>query len=98
LHMGLYYSLYEWYNPLYLHNIEKYVDDYMTIQVKDLVNRYQPDLLWFDGDWEHPSGVWKTHELCQWLYEESPVASKIVVNDRLGSEIHSKYGSFQTSE
>lgn len=98
LHMGLYYSLYEWYNPLYLQNIEKYVKDYMTIQVKDLVNRYQPDLLWFDGDWEHPSGVWQTNKLCHWLYEESPVASKIVINDRLGNDTHSKYGSFQTSE
>ncbi len=98
LNMGLYYSLYEWYNPLYLQHIEKYVDDYMTIQIKDLVDKYQPDLLWFDGDWEHPSSVWKTRELCRWLYEDSPISSKIVVNDRLGSDVHSKYGSFQTSE
>ncbi|GHT79494.1 hypothetical protein FACS189464_4270 [Bacteroidia bacterium] len=27
LHMGLYYSFYEWFNPLYHDNLEKYVDD-----------------------------------------------------------------------
>lgn len=39
LHMGFYYSLYEWFNPLYHGNLEKYVDDHMIPQMNDLVKR-----------------------------------------------------------
>src|SRR5665647_2745172 len=46
LHMGFYYSLYEWFNPLYKSNLPKYVDDHMIPQLKDLVTRYQPDVVW----------------------------------------------------
>ncbi|NLA47868.1 MAG: alpha-L-fucosidase, partial [Bacteroidales bacterium] len=34
LHMGFYYSLYEWYNPVYLNSFETYVDEHMIPQMK----------------------------------------------------------------
>lgn len=34
---GLYYSLYEWYNPLWLTDKPKYIREHMTPQFKDLV-------------------------------------------------------------
>lgn len=98
LHMGLYYSLYEWYNPLYKLNVEKYVDDHMIPQLKDLVTRYEPDIVWTDGEWEHPSVVWKSTEFLAWLYNESPVKETVVVNDRWGKETRSKHGGFYTTE
>jgi len=36
---------------LYHNNLEKYVDDHMIPQMKDLVTRYEPDILWTDGEW-----------------------------------------------
>jgi alpha-L-fucosidase len=81
LHMGFYYSLYEWYNPLYKSNPAKYVDDHMIPQMKDLVTRYEPDLVWTDGEWDHPSEAWKSTQFLAWLYNESPVKNTVVVND-----------------
>lgn len=98
LRMGLYYSLYEWYNPLYLQDVNKYVDQHVVPQFKDLVTKYQPDVLWLDGDWEHPAATWKTDTLCAWLFNEAPNKEDVVINDRLGSDVHSRHGSFQTSE
>ena len=98
LHMGLYYSLYEWYNPLYQSNFSKYVDDYMLPQLKDLVVRYQPDIVWTDGAWDHSSEEWKSTDFLAWLYNESPVKSTVVVNDRWGKETRSKHGDFFTTE
>jgi len=98
LRMGLYYSLYEWYNPLYLGGVNKYVDQHMMPQCKDLITKYRPDILWFDGDWEHPAATWKTDSLCAWIFNEAPNKQEVVVNDRLGSDVHSRHGSFQTSE
>ena len=50
LYMGYYYSLYEWFNPLYKTDLNRYVDEHMLPQMKDLITRYQPDILWGDGE------------------------------------------------
>jgi alpha-L-fucosidase len=98
LHMGFYYSLYEWYNPTYLTDLPVYVNSHMIPQMKDLVTRYTPDILWTDGEWDKPSKEWKSEEFLSWLYNESPVKNSIVVNDRWGSETRSKHGGFYTTE
>ena len=98
LHMGFYYSLYEWFNPLYRENIEKYVDEHMIPQMKDLVNRYKPDIFWPDGEWYLPSEAWKSTEFLAWLYNESPVKSNVVVNDRWGKETRGVHGGYYTTE
>ena len=98
LHMGFYYSLYEWFNPVYKTNVDAYVNERMLPQMKDLVTRYNPDLLWADGDWEHSAKTWKSQDFFAWLYNESPAKENIVVNDRWGSDTKSAHGSFQTSE
>lgn len=98
LHMGFYYSLYEWYNPLYRNNLEKYVDDHMIPQMKDLVNRYEPDIFWTDGEWDHPSEKWRSTEFLAWLFNESPVKERVAVNDRWGKETRGKHGGYFTTE
>ncbi|MDZ7604756.1 MAG: alpha-L-fucosidase [Cyclobacteriaceae bacterium] len=98
LRMGYYYSLYEWYNPLYKSDVNKYVDEHMIPQLKDLVNSYKPDIIWTDGEWDHPSEVWKSTEFLAWLYNESPVKDEVVVNDRWGKETRSLHGGIYTTE
>jgi alpha-L-fucosidase len=98
LRMGYYYSLYEWFSPLYKADVNRYVNEHMLPQMKDLVNRYQPDIFWTDGEWDHPSSVWKSTEFLAWLYNESPVKEQVVVNDRWGKETRSKHGGIYTTE
>ncbi|WP_347839571.1 alpha-L-fucosidase [uncultured Draconibacterium sp.] len=98
LHMGFYYSLYEWFNPLYKTDLEKYVYTHMIPQMKDLVTSYEPEVLWTDGEWEHTSDKFKSVDFLAWLYNESPVKETIVVNDRWGKETRSKHGGFYTTE
>jgi alpha-L-fucosidase len=98
LKMGFHYTMYEWYNPVYLGDLPRYVSDQMVPQMKNLVERYHPSILWPDGDWEHPSEDWKTTEFLAWLFNSSPVRDEIVVNDRWGKETRSKHGGFYTSE
>lgn len=98
LRMGYYYSLYEWFNPVYKSNVNQYVNERMIPQMKDLVSRYQPDILWTDGEWDHPAKTWRSEEFLAWLFNDSPVKNSIVVNDRWGSDTKSQHGSFMTSE
>ncbi|MBS1948586.1 MAG: alpha-L-fucosidase [Bacteroidetes bacterium] len=98
VHAGMYYSLYEWYNPLWLHNRPKYVSDHMWPQMKELINKYQPDVFWTDGGWDASDTLWKSREFLAWLYNESPVKDKVVTNDRWGSGIRFHHGGVYTPE
>jgi alpha-L-fucosidase len=98
LHMGFYYSLYEWFNPTYKTDFNTYVDGHMVPQMKDLVEKYHPDILWTDGEWEHTSAEWKSEQFLSWLYNQSSVKDNIVVNDRWGSDTRSKHGGIFTTE
>ncbi|HXJ44981.1 MAG TPA: alpha-L-fucosidase [Bryobacteraceae bacterium] len=98
LKMGFYYSLYEWYNPLWLSDKPLYIREHMTPQFKDLVTRYQPSIIFSDGEWELPSSEWKSPELLAWLLNESPVKNEVVFNDRWGKDTRHKHGSYWTTE
>jgi alpha-L-fucosidase len=98
LKMGFYYSLYEWYNPVYHSDLPRYVSEHMMPQMKDLIERYHPSLLWTDGEWDHPSADWRSTDFLSWLFNESSVRDEIVINDRWGQETRSKHGGFYTSE
>jgi alpha-L-fucosidase len=95
---GMYYSLYEWFNPLWKSDRNKYVSEHMWPQMKELINNYQPDVFWTDGDWDASDATWKSKEFLAWMYNESPVKDKVVTYDRWGSGIRFKQGAVFTPE
>lgn len=98
VHAGMYFSLYEWFNPLWKKDKNRYATEHAWPQMKELINTYQPDVFWTDGDWEAPPEIWKSQEFLTWLYNESPVKNKIVVNDRWGSGVRFKHAGIYTPE
>jgi alpha-L-fucosidase len=96
--MGFYYSLYEWYNPLWLSDKKRYVTEHMHPQFKDVVTRYKPSIIFSDGEWDMPSADWRSAELLAWLFNESSVRDEVVVNDRWGKETRHKHGGYYTTE
>jgi len=99
LEMGFYYSLYEWFNPLWLAGDRNaYVERHLFPQFKDLVTRYQPSVIFADGEWSLPSEQWRAPQLLAWLFNESPVRDKVVVNDRWGQETRHVHGGYYTTE
>jgi alpha-L-fucosidase len=98
LRMGFYYSLYEWYNPLWLSDRKRYVTEHMHPQFRDVVTRYKPSIIFSDGEWDMPSADWRSPELLAWLFNESPVREEVVVNDRWGKETRHHHGGYYTTE
>src|SRR3954464_5107599 len=98
LHMGIYFSLYEWYNPLWLSDKKRYVAEHMMPQFKDVVNHAKPSIIFSDGEWELPSEDWRSTELLAWLFNESPVKDHVVIDDRWGKDTRHKHGGYYTTE
>jgi alpha-L-fucosidase len=98
LHMGIYYSLYEWYNPLWLSDKKRYVSEHLFPQFKDVVTRAKPAIIFSDGEWELTSEEWRSPELLAWLFNESPVANDVVIDDRWGKDTRHKHGGYYTTE
>ena len=96
LKFGVYYSIMDWHHinaQLYSYldhaldksrdnkeNFAKYFNEYMIPQVKEIVNGYHPDIMWFDGEWisnyTHEQGV----ELYTLLREMDP---DLIINNRV---------------
>ncbi|WP_242131405.1 alpha-L-fucosidase [Aestuariivivens marinum] len=101
LKVGLYYSLLDWSYPDYpnfLRDKKRYTEDakrwekftkYNFGQIEELT-RYDPDLYWFDGDWEQSAEKWKAKEIRQLLLDRTPTT---IINSRLQG-----YGDYATPE
>ena len=98
VHAGMYYSLFEWFNPLWRSDKNKYAIQHVWPQMKTLINTYRPDVFWTDGDWDASEDLWKSKEFLAWMYNESPVKEKVVTFDRWGSEVRFKHGAVFTPE
>jgi len=102
LKVGIYYSLIDWSYPDYpgfTRETTRYVDDqkrwgnftkYNLGQIKELSEKFNPDLFWFDGDWEHTADEWKSKEIREQILESNPNA---IINSRLNG-----YGDYETPE
>jgi alpha-L-fucosidase len=59
-------------------------------QLREICERFHPDLLWFDGDWERTAEQWKMAALRRQLKEWDP---GVILNSRMQG-----YGDYQTPE
>ncbi len=96
--MGIYYSLYEWYNPLYTSDVDVFVEKHLIPQFKDVVSKYKPAVIFSDGEWDYPAARWRSAEMLTWLFNESPCKDEVVINDRWGKGDRHKHGGYYTTE
>lgn len=104
LKFGLYHSLYEWFNPMYLDDkanmfkTQTYVKEKLGPELREIVEKYKPEIVWSDGQWEAPCEYFNCTQFLAWLYNDSPVKDTVVTNDRWGSDTTCKHGGYLTCE
>jgi alpha-L-fucosidase len=92
LRMGLYFLLYEWDNPIYLADPARFIDEVSIPQMKELVEKYDPWLLWTDGGWQHSAADYRSVEVLEWMVTRSRRGADFVFNDRWGHPLESTIG------
>ncbi len=78
--------------------VHHFINEYTLPQAKDYIDRYDPDILWFDGEWQRPVFYYRTPELVAYFYNRAEGRKEVVVNDRWGKGTRGKLGDFNTSE
>jgi len=104
--LGFYYSIMDWHHPDYLPrrnwetgrttkgaDLGRYMD-FATNQLKELVTKYDPAVLWFDGEWEHSNEEQRAFAIGKMLLDMKP---SLLINDRLYRR-EPGYGDFGTPE
>ncbi|RKD87851.1 alpha-L-fucosidase [Mangrovibacterium diazotrophicum] len=94
LRFGTYYSIIDWHHPTQKHlyglfeGAEAPADStwraeyivYLKNQVRELIEKYDTDILWFDGDWE----AWWNNEVGTDLYNYiRSLKPSIIINNRV---------------
>ena len=101
---GAYYSLIDWSYPDYpgfLKDSSRYIvgNDYdrwnrfrnfFQGQIKEICQKFNPDLWWFDGDWEHSAEEWESQKVRTIILANNPNS---IINGRLQG-----YGDYETPE
>jgi alpha-L-fucosidase len=109
LKRGFYFSMLEYANALYpggrdstrspgSYSIGDWNRFVNIPQLKDLVNRYEADIIWPDGEWDYTSAEHGSEQFLAWLFNESKVKETVVINDRWGKETRGRHGGHYTTE
>ncbi len=78
---------------------EEYVEQHLLRQLRELVETYQPAVLFSDGgEWDGSEEYWQTKEFLAWLYNDAPNKDEVVVNDRWAKGMPGKHGDYFSSE
>jgi alpha-L-fucosidase len=77
--------------------VADYARDYLVPQTLEFIDRYDPDILWFDGDWTTDAEAYRSLEMVAYFYNRAAGRKEVVVNDRLG-KTRGRRGDFYTSE
>jgi alpha-L-fucosidase len=91
---GFYYSIMDWHHPnANKQNAERYIGQ-MKEQLRELVIKYDPALLWFDGEWVDWWDQEKGKELEKFLRALKPA---LIINNRIGKRKMTD-GDYETPE
>lgn len=84
---GLYYSIWEWHDPDFADpaTFPAY-NKRMRAQLRELIEEYDPALLWFDGEWddENPVNRWSPEDGAELEAYVKGLKPSLLVNNRVG--------------
>jgi alpha-L-fucosidase len=96
LKFGLYYSIWDWHNPLFTTDFGAYKTQ-MKAQLKELADSYHPDVLWFDGEWntDNPTNPWSAQDGEDLEKYVRQIAPSTIVDNRVGKRraVDGDYGT-----
>jgi alpha-L-fucosidase len=64
--------------------VRDYVRDYSIPQAVEFIDKYDPDILWYDGEWDASVDVQGSYDISAYFYNHAEGRKEVAVNDRYG--------------
>ena len=82
--------------------VRDFATDYIVPTATEFIDKYDPDILWYDGEWLTNAEELHTYDIAAYFYNKTEGRKDVAVNDRYGLQdgkrLRSKRGDFFTSE
>jgi alpha-L-fucosidase len=82
--------------------VRDFATDYIVPTATEFIDKYDPDILWYDGEWLASADELHTYDIAAYFYNNAEGRKEVAVNDRYGEQdgkqLRSKRGDFFTSE
>ncbi|MDR3095131.1 MAG: alpha-L-fucosidase [Bacteroidales bacterium] len=82
--------------------VRDFLTEYSLPQAIEFIDMYDPDLIFYDGEWTDPIETLGSYEMAAYLYNHAEGRKEVAVNDRMGQENHKgvrhKRGDIYTTE
>lgn len=78
--------------------VRDFVREYIIPQAEEFIDRYDPEILWLDGEWTSDVEALGSREIVSYFYNHAGDADRVASNDRLGRFLRFNAGDFFTSE
>lgn len=93
---GIYHSILDWHHPQATgRTFSIYRENYLKPQLEELVKKYNPDILWFDGDWIDEWTEPQGKDLYHFIRSLKP---DIIINNRVGKGRNGMQGMSRGTE
>ncbi|MDR3094571.1 MAG: alpha-L-fucosidase [Bacteroidales bacterium] len=82
--------------------VKDFLKEYLVPQAMEYIDMYDPDLLFYDGEWDDPVETLGAFEISSYFYNQAEGRKEVAVNDRYGrmydKRLRSHLGDVYTSE
>jgi alpha-L-fucosidase len=82
--------------------VRDFATGYLVPQAAEFIDKYDPDILWYDGDWTTNAADLHSYDISSYFYNRAEGRKEVAVNDRYGMEegkwLRSRRGDIFTNE
>ena len=65
--------------------VKDFISDYIVPQAIEFIDKYNPDILWYDSDWSATATKFRSYDIAAYLYNKNDGIKEVAVNDRYGN-------------
>jgi alpha-L-fucosidase len=78
--------------------VKNFAEDYIVPQATEFIDKYDPDILWYDGEWSTSVYDLHSYDISSYFYNKAEGRKEVAVNDRYGVEKDGKWLRFKRGD
>ncbi len=78
--------------------VKDFTQNYIVPQATEFIDKYDPDILWYDGEWDDTAINLQSYNIAAYFYNHAQGRKEVAVNDRYGFDDQGKTLRFRRGD